>query len=644
MAGLARQDWLPWATRVAGLAALVFLLAGCGGGGASAPVSSPGASGPGLSGATVQFTVGVDSSRSRDVDAVVTEFAVSVLDEDQEDDLIEAQVFPRTSGARASQKLTVQGVPVTGKPQTVVVEARDRNHDTVAMAMVTRTLAAGPNEMVGDAEACISGKLTFDRVGETLKKGLDYGSITKLPIAGAAVELIDATSEDVLSTGVTESDGTYRLPLRGSATHVKVRAWARSASPGLLIVDNTTAGRPVYSMVSGAVAAEPAVMDLHADCGWDKAQKKYARPRTAGPFAILYVLHAASKRVLGVRPDVSFPTLSVCWSVNNSTTEGKVERGEIGTSKYSGSEKCMFILGKEDDDTDEYDWHVMCHEWGHYFQDKNSRDDSVAGDHGDGDILDPRVAFSEGFGNAWAGVMLYPDRVYKDSSGLQQATAGNCFDLQSNDVKNPGWFSEASVQAVMYNTFDPASDLPETKVDLGSFIDALTSPVKTTRAFTTVFPFVRALQTSNEDKPLSFDTLLDKHGISPITDDYGTGQTDSGGVEGLLPLYRPITVDGKAASFTLDAPTDKATNKLAAHRYLRVKIPARATTVLRTDCPANLEIVVRDGGRPLESFTTSPGENATNLRAVSNGLVVIDIGLENKTTRPVTCTAEITTQ
>lgn len=638
------RNLLPWAARVAGLAALAFILAGCGGGGSSAPVSSAGAPGPGLSGATVQFTVGVDSSRSRDVDAVVTEFVVTVLDEDQEDDLIEPQIFPRTSATRGFQKLTIQRVPVTGSPETVVVEGRNQDHDTVAVAMVTRTLEAGENEMSGQAEACISGKLTFDRVGEVANKGLSYDSITRLPIGGAAVELIDANGGAVLSTGITETDGTYRLPIRGSATQVKVKAWARSATPGIVVVDNTTTGKPTYTMTSDAVAAEPAILDVNADCGWDKAQTEYARPRTAGPFAILHVLHAASKRVLEVRPRVNFPPLSVCWSVNNSTTKGQSDLGQIETSHYSSSENSLYILGKADDDTDEYDWHVMCHEWGHYFQDKNSRDDTVAGDHGAGAILDPRVAFSEGFGNAWSGVMLHPDHVYKDSHGESQAESGNCFDVQNNDVTNPGWYSEFSVQAVMYNTFDPAEGLASTKIDLGTFIDALTGPVRSTNAFTTVFPFIRAVQTSRPGTPLSFNTLLGKHGISPITDDQGTGQTNSGGVADRLPIYRPIALDGPVTTFTLHAPTATATNKLAAHRYLKLEVTPGLATVFRSNCTAKLEIVVLDGGRKVAAFDQDAGEQATSLPAARSGSMVIDVGLETETSAAVTCTVEVTRQ
>jgi hypothetical protein len=41
----------------------------------------------------------------------------------------------------------------------------------------------------------------------------------------------------------------------------------------------------------------------------------------------------------------------------------------------------LFIYGDEDLDTDEYDDHVL-HEWGHHYEDKFSRSDSIGGEHG----------------------------------------------------------------------------------------------------------------------------------------------------------------------------------------------------------------------------------------------------------------------
>ena len=77
------------------------------------------------------------------------------------------------------------------------------------------------------------------------------------------------------------------------------------------------------------------------------------------------------------------------------------------------------ILGDAGVDTDEYDESVIIHEWGHYLQTILSRDDSIGGPHGSGDLLDMRVAFSEGWANAYSGLASNRD-VYSDTSGRNQ--------------------------------------------------------------------------------------------------------------------------------------------------------------------------------------------------------------------------------
>ena len=62
------------------------------------------------------------------------------------------------------------------------------------------------------------------------------------------------------------------------------------------------------------------------------------------------------------------------------------------------------ILGDAGVDTDEYDESVIVHEWGHYLPDRSYRATTVLADrHGGGDLLDMRVAFSEGWANAYSG-------------------------------------------------------------------------------------------------------------------------------------------------------------------------------------------------------------------------------------------------
>jgi hypothetical protein len=107
-----------------------------------------------------------------------------------------------------------------------------------------------------------------------------------------------------------------------------------------------------------------------------------------------------------------FPELSVYWSptnigAGNGESDAEIALGQIrhqplpGARQGQGTGYQLYLLGKPDNDTDENDSHVIAHEFGHYLQAAFSRDDSAGGTHEDGDVLDIRVAFSEGWGNGW---------------------------------------------------------------------------------------------------------------------------------------------------------------------------------------------------------------------------------------------------
>ncbi|KAI1692194.1 hypothetical protein DdX_21391 [Ditylenchus destructor] len=89
------------------------------------------------------------------------------------------------------------------------------------------------------------------------------------------------------------------------------------------------------------------------------------------------------QKVLTAAPATAFPSLKVFWSVNNTNASGSIALGQIGTTFFvgrsSGAE--IYVLGKEDVDTDEFDAPVIAHEWGHYYQASFSRDDSTGGAH-----------------------------------------------------------------------------------------------------------------------------------------------------------------------------------------------------------------------------------------------------------------------
>ena len=307
----------------------------------------------------------------------------------------------------------------------------------------------------------LSGTLVYDKVPST-SFGLNYAGTVQKPIRGAEVRLVDAENANtVLGSGVTGSDGHYSLSWTGVAA-VKIVFLARTSSPVVAVLDNT-AGKAVYGASSAVIdASTTSTANLKAASGWTGTAYS---GRSAAPFAVLDAAWEAVQAFQAARPSVVFPELHINWSASNApvgrqageTQDQAYAAGHIGTSHWNGTE--LFILGQANVDTDEFDDHVIVHEWGHYFESKLGRSDSPGGQHGQGNVKDPRLAFGEGWGNALSGMIWAPNTVYSDSSGTNQAS-GFGFDLEDNVTSdpNPGWFSEGSVQSILFDLFDSEAE------------------------------------------------------------------------------------------------------------------------------------------------------------------------------------------
>ena len=389
------------------------------------------------------------------------------------------------------------------------------------------------------SEGTVSGSLSFERVphaGTTL----DYNNIVALPIQQAVVEVI--CNNGIYSTTRSAADGSYSLlfPLN-QASFVRVKAqMLQTGSPSwdFSIVDNTTTGKPLYVMDSAPFTAstDQTGKNLLADSGW--TGNGYGSTRVAAPFAILDTVRKAMDKVLQAAPTVNFPPLKLNWSINNSTVAaGDLTLGELESSFFNGTE--IYLLGKENDDTDEYDEHVIAHEWGHYFEKNFSRSDSIGGPHTIQDILDIRVAFGEGFGNAFSGIAL-DDPFYIDTSGFRQGR-GFSMNIESNNCTNAGWYNECSVQSILYDIYDTGSNESTDNIALGfaPIYAVLTGAQKNTAALTSLFSFIKPLKDQNPANISDIDALTTGQAIQPVLDIYGASETSNNGLgqTSQLPVY-----------------------------------------------------------------------------------------------------------
>jgi len=485
----------------------------------------------------------------------------------------------------------------------------------------------------------LSGRVTFDRVPVVAGQGLVYSQTFAQPARGVTVELL--RNDAAIASTTTDAAGNYSFGNVELNTDVAVRVRAEMLRVGnpswdFRVVDNVN-GEALYTL-AGAVfntGTADVTRNLHAASGWTGAA--YTATRSAAPFAILDVAYDAVQLVLTAAPLTTFPALRFHWSTANAPVVG-TGPGEIGSSRYV-SDGTILLLGAANQDTDEYDRHVIAHELGHYLEHRFSRSDSIGGPHALTDQLDMRLAFGEAWGSAFA-AMATGDAVYVDSHGAGQAHDFS-FDLEQTPNRlnpNPGWFNEESLQSLIYDLYDNGRDRPpgsliidEVALGFGPIWRALTNEQRTTRALTSVFPFVYALKVARPaDEPL-IDNLTLSQRIAAVDDDYGTGQTNFG-----IPTKRTLaevspdfnTVYGSLVVgatlqnvCSLDDYTSSATgaeNKLASRRFVHFSVtnPGVHTITARARAPLNAaadpDLVLHIGGGQTLKSETEPSCSVSN--------------------------------
>lgn len=478
----------------------------------------------------------------------------------------------------------------------------------------------------------LSGTLTYDRVPNvTSTNGLDYDAISQLPIRFAPVDILSSTNAVLVST-TTDATGAYSVSLdSGQSVRVRVRSEVQRTEANTIdmqIVDNTSSNA-LYAL-QGALADVPRsnqIRDLNADSGWGGSS--YTTTRAAAPFALMDTIYGALEDFIAVDATVDFPAFDVYWSVNNRAESGSVAAGQIGTSSYTldNGVPVIRILGDANNDTDEYDAHVVVHEFGHYFENNLSRADSIGGPHSGNDRLDARIAFGEGWGNALSGMIL-DDAVYRDSFGNAQAT-GFSINVESNNSGSIGWFSESSVQSILYDLFDSADDGADT-ISLGLapiYQSFVSSSYQESEAFTSIFNFINALEGQASVTEADLMPLLSAQNINSF-DPFGAGETNDGGLPAQLPVYLSVGTDGTALNFC-SVDDFGVFNKHGNRRFLQFDL-ATATSLnfemTRTSGPENADpdFTIFLQGQPVVNAVSGVVDVESASGTLQPGTYVID--------------------
>lgn len=475
----------------------------------------------------------------------------------------------------------------------------------------------------GTGSVSVSGRIHYEFVptaSNNLGSYLDYGNTQARPVRRAAVLARCPDGSRTYATTTTDDAGNYSLTVPSDVDLV-IRARAllvQSGAPGwdLRVVDNTN-GQAVWSVEGEAIdrstVTGSVTVNLLATSGWGGSS--YTGARAAAPFAILDSAYTAMRRVLEADPAAVFEPLKMNWhptnraSCSRSLADYPFPDGCIGTSFFvnlrDNGGRNIFILGDEDVDTDEYDSHVVIHEWGHYYEDAFSRSDSIGGRHGAADKLDMRVAFGEGWGNAWSGIAT-DDPLYVDTYGSSQQN-GFSINVESDSTVSPGWWNETSVQRIIYDLYDAAND-DGVALGFGPIHAVLTNEQRAAAAMASIFPLVYFIKENNIGSAGDIDALVERNDIAPINDQWGDnrqagmllgGDGDDGSEFGfsaesekyITPVHKDVGTVSHGTSAEIcstnklagESPNYTEYNRLGARRFVRFQVGTGATWRITLD-------------------------------------------------------------
>lgn len=441
--------------------------------------------------------------------------------------------------------------------------------------------------------------------------GLNFNGTVPRPIRGATVQLINAATGNVIDTMVSGALGEYSFANVDANTMVQLRVRAelkRQGSPSwdVDVRDNVVdppnlnppalGSRPLY-VLDGAnfdTGSTNVTRNLTAATGW--GMNSYIGPRAAAPFAILDTIYSAIQFVLTADATATFAPLDAFWSFNNtSTVGGDIDSGALGTSFYTSDPEpddianpSLFLLGDANVDTEEFDDHVVLHEWGHYFEDNFSRSDSPGGHHALGERIDARLAFGEGWATALAAMAL-DDPIYCDTRSVG-SNIGLKIDAENHNTGVQGWFNEISVVTLIYDLWDTNDEGNDSgSIGFAPIYNTMTGPQVFTEAFTTVFSFATELRASLAPADQIFlDSQLDREDIASMgLDIWGSNESnDANLLPDVLPVFTVIEPNGMPVRICSNAHSDQRLdidgnrerygNKLSEYRYLRLNVTTQS--------------------------------------------------------------------
>lgn len=284
----------------------------------------------------------------------------------------------------------------------------------------------------------IEGIANFEKVLVT-SAGLQLNQKHLVPISYSRVEIVlNSNDQRVIGSTNTTIDGYFQVQVElNNETQIYIRVLAQSENARIV---NFTASPSLYSVKSDSFLASPN-QSIHKIITAD--DEPIDDNRGSGPFNILAAINRANNILRAADPEINLPPITIRWSTTY----------QEGTAFDRNN--TIYVNGRRDVDSDEFDDHVIIHEYGHFIEQNFSKVESPGGQHMPADQLDPRLAWSEGWGNFFASACLN-DPLYIDTYSEGVLLKSN---IEDNNCKcAAGYWNEHSVSSSLWDIFDSNND------------------------------------------------------------------------------------------------------------------------------------------------------------------------------------------
>ena len=199
------------------------------------------------------------------------------------------------------------------------------------------------------------------------------------------VDLLGENGSEIVQTTYTDNDGRFSFTGILSSQN-SVRVYAKTNETQGFKLDVKDRSKAIYAVNKAIDLSQ--LNAFSVDIG--------ATNSAAGAFNILDVFTSAAQFTLD-NSEATSVSLTAFWQPGNN--DGTYYCTGFDSS-YCRQGKGVYVFSNTGADTDEFDDDVLFHEFGHYFVDALSRDDSLGGCHLlSSKDLDLRLAWSEGWGD-----------------------------------------------------------------------------------------------------------------------------------------------------------------------------------------------------------------------------------------------------